>query len=161
MCFGVASGAPDVIHGERIPPRWWYGHSYCDTCVLTQRWHNVMRLLWHRDTYRDTWYVSRYVSWYVSRYLSRDTIRISSAQVSRCIVTTLSVRFSMLACHGKVWWSYTKAAFLSSRRHNLPTKVKLPNNQTARNVYCGCNNNAIFSYRDVFTFPNVVVCRPR
>ena len=39
-----------------------------------------------RVTYRDTlvtitWYVSRYVS----RYLGRDTIRVSSAQVSRCI----------------------------------------------------------------------------
>ena len=29
----------------------------------------------------------------------------------------------------------TKAAFLSSRRHNLPSKVRLCNNQTARNVY--------------------------
>ena len=28
-----------------------------------------------------------------------------------------------------------KAAFLSSRRHNLPSKVRLCNNQTARNVY--------------------------
>ncbi len=28
-----------------------------------------------------------------------------------------------------------KAAFLSLRRHNLPSKVRLRNNQTARNVY--------------------------
>ena len=71
-CFGVAAGAPDVIHGEQIAPRhkihaclflnrspsrwWWYGHSNCDTCVVMQRWHNVMRLLWHRDTC----HVSRY-----------------------------------------------------------------------------------------------------
>ena len=49
ICFGVAPGAPDVIHGEQIAPRhkmrawlflnrspshrWLYGHSYCDTCV--------------------------------------------------------------------------------------------------------------------------------
>ena len=26
---------------------------------------------------------------------------------------------------------------------------------------CGCNNNAIFSDRVIFTFPAVVVCRPR
>ena len=44
-------------------------------------------------------------------------------------------QFSMLACHGKGCWSYTKASFLSSRRHNLPSKVKLCNNQTVRNVY--------------------------
>ena len=25
---------------------------------------------------------------------------------------------------------------------------------------CGCNNNAMFSGRDMFTFPTVVVCRP-
>ena len=50
MCFGVAAGAPEVIHGEKIVPRhkmrawlflnrspsrrWWYGHSYCDTYVV-------------------------------------------------------------------------------------------------------------------------------
>ena len=49
------------------------------------------------------------------------------------------VTFSMLAFHGKGWLNYTKAAFLSSRRHNLPSKVKLCNNQTVRNVYCGCD----------------------
>ena len=108
MCFGVAAGAPEVIHGEQIAPRhqmrawlflnrspsrrWWYGHSYCDTCVLTQRWHNVIGRLWHRDTYhvsRYTGHDTLYVSRYVSRYLGRDTIRVSPAQVSRCIVTTL------------------------------------------------------------------------
>ena len=26
---------------------------------------------------------------------------------------------------------------------------------------CGCNNNAMFSGRAIFTFPTVVVCRPR
>ncbi len=34
---------------------------------------------------------------------------------------------------------------MSLRRHSLPSKVMLLNNQTARNVYCGCNNNTIFS----------------
>ena len=40
-----------------------------------------------------------------------------------------------LACHGKGWRSYTNAAFLSSRRHTLPSKVRLRNDQTPRNVY--------------------------
>ena len=45
------------------------------------------------------------------------------------------VMFFRLACHGKGWRCYTKAAFLSSRRHNLPSKVRLRNDQTVRNVY--------------------------
>ena len=54
-----------------------------------------------------------------------------------------------------------KAAFLSSLRHNLPSKVRLRNKQTTRNVYCGCNNNAIFSDRAIFTFHTVSVFRQR
>ena len=54
-----------------------------------------------------------------------------------------------------------KAAFSSLRRHNLPSKVRLRNNQTARNVYCRCNNDAVFSGGAVVTFPTVAVCRPR
>ena len=38
------------------------------------------------------------------------------------------VTFSMLVCHGQGWSNYTKAAFLSLWRHNLPSKVRLPNN---------------------------------
>ena len=45
-----------------------------------------------------------------------------------------SVTCSMLACQGKGWWS-SKAAFLSSRTHNLPSKATLRNTQTAWNVY--------------------------
>ena len=30
-----------------------------------------------------------------------------------------------------------------------------------RTSTCGCNNNAIFSDRAIFTFPTVNVCRPR
>ncbi len=67
-----------------------------------------------------------------------------------------NVTFSMLACPGNC----TKAAFLSLRRHNLLSKVRLRNNQTARNVYCGCNNNEIFSDSVIFTFPTVAVCEP-
>ena len=26
---------------------------------------------------------------------------------------------------------------------------------------CGCNNNAVFSNKAIFTFPTVAVCRPR
>ena len=52
--------------------------------------------------------------------------------------------------------------FLSSRRHNLPSKVKLRNNQTERNVYMWMQryNNAIFSDKVIFTFPTVDVCLP-
>ena len=45
------------------------------------------------------------------------------------------VTFFRLDCHGKGWRSYTKAAFLSSLRHNLHSKVRLRNDQTPRNVY--------------------------
>ena len=51
---------------------------------------------------------------------------------------------------------YTKVAFLSSRIHNLPSKVRLHNNHTAR-LHPGCNNNAIFSDIAIFTFPTVSV----
>ena len=61
---------------------------YCDTCVVTQRCHNVLHRLWHRDTYdaqRYTGHDRCYVLRYVSRYLGRDTICVSPTQVSRCI----------------------------------------------------------------------------
>ena len=45
-----------------------------------------------------------------------------------------SMTFSMLVCNGKGWWTYTNAVFFSSRSHDLPTKLKLRNNQTIRNV---------------------------
>ena len=43
-----------------------------------------------------------------------------------------------------------KFAFLSSRRHNLLNGMST----------CGCNNNAIFSDKAIFTFPTVDVCLP-
>ena len=39
---------------------------------------------------------------------------------------------------------------MSLGRHNLPSKVRLRNNQTTRNVYNGCNNNVIFPDRAIF-----------
>ena len=45
-----------------------------------------------------------------------------------------SVTFSRLTRNGKGWRTYTNAVFLSSRRHNLPPKLKIRNNQTIRNV---------------------------
>ena len=45
-----------------------------------------------------------------------------------------SVTFSMLGWNGKGWWTYINAVFLPSRRHNLPPKLKLRNNQTIRNI---------------------------
>ena len=51
-----------------------------------------------------------------------------------------SATFSMLACHGKGWKHYTKAAFLSLRRHHLPSSVRLCNNQTDLvTIICQCN----------------------
>ena len=62
--------------------------------------------------------------------------------------------FSRLACNGKGWWTYTNTVFLSSRRHNLPPKLKLRNNQTKRwNV----DVTIILSERAIFTFPTVDV----
>ena len=66
-------------------------HNYCDTCVVTQRSHDVMRRLWHRDTYqlsRLPIHWSRYLILIAIRItiriaiLCRDTIRVSPAQVS-------------------------------------------------------------------------------
>ena len=34
------------------------------------------------------------------------------------------VAFSRVVCHCKRWWSLTKVVFLSSRSHNLPSKVR-------------------------------------
>ena len=50
--------------------------------------------------------------------------------------------------------------FLSSRRHNLPSKAKLRNNQLNGMSTCRCNNNAIVSDKAIFTFPTVDVCLP-
>ena len=50
----------------------------------------------------------------------------------------------MLVDNGKRWWNYTNAAFLSSHRHNLSSKLKLRNNQAVGTSTCVCNNNTIF-----------------
>ena len=42
------------------------------------------------------------------------------------------------------------AAFLLSRRHNWPSKLKLHNNQTVWTSTCGCNSNTIFSERTIY-----------
>ena len=63
-----------------------------------------------------------------------------------------------MARDGEITGVYKRQHFLSLRRYNLPSKFRLRNNQI---VYCGCNNNAIFSDRVIFTFPTVAVCRPR
>ena len=54
----------------------------------------------------------------------------------------------MLACHGKGMVQLYKCSIFVITE----TQFAIPgNNQTARNVYCGCNNKAIFSERAVFT----------
>ena len=114
-CFGVAAGAPDVIHGEQIAPRhkmhawlflnrspsrrWWYGHSNCDTCVVMQRWHNVMRLLWHRDTCHVSRYTGHDYVICIAILRSRYNTRIVGPSIAmhRCIVTTLLRNAGVLA----------------------------------------------------------------
>ena len=61
-----------------------------------------------------------------------------------------SVTFSMLACNGKGSGNYTNAAFLSSRRHNLSSKLKLRNNQTVRIVYVDARMIRFFQ-KEVFS----------
>ena len=41
---------------------------------------------------------------------------------------------------------HPKSGYITNKLHGTST--------------CGCNNNAVFSGRAIFTFPNVVVCRP-
>ena len=64
----------------------------------------------------------------------------------------------MLNENGMRSWTYTNAAFLSSQRHNLPSKLKLRNNQTARNVYMWMQQ--LDFQKVIFTFPTIDVCRP-
>ena len=45
------------------------------------------------------------------------------SETASCLCAT----FSMIACNGKGWWTYTNAVFLLSHRHNL-----LPANYTER-----------------------------
>ena len=45
------------------------------------------------------------------------------------------------------------AAFLSSRRHNLPSRIKLRNNRPVRNVYKWMQQQYDISERAIVTFP--------
>ena len=47
----------------------------------------------------------------------------------------------------------TEAQFATQSRYVTTKMYRTPT--------CGCNNNAIFSDRAIFTFPTVAVCRPR
>ncbi len=50
-------------------------------------------------------------------------------------------------CHNGDTICHPKSGYVTTKLHGMST--------------CGCNNNAIFSRRAIFTFPAVVVCRPR
>ena len=50
-------------------------------------------------------------------------------------------------CHHGETICHPKSGYITTKLHGTST--------------CGCNNNAIFSDRAIFTFPAVVVCRPR
>ena len=118
-CFGVAAGAPDVIHGEQIAPhhkirawlflnrspsrRWLYGHLYCDTmcCQNLSRSVDITQCaaccIVIRTTYRDTLVTIRDTYRDTHRDTYRDTNRSRyntsiagpSIAMHRCIVTTL------------------------------------------------------------------------
>ena len=49
-------------------------------------------------------------------------------------------------CHHGDTICYPKSGYVTTKLHGTST--------------CGCNNNAMFSGRAIFTFPTVVVCRP-
>ncbi len=50
-------------------------------------------------------------------------------------------------CHHGGTICHPKTSYVTTKLHGTST--------------CGCNNNAIFSDRAIFTFPTVAVCRPR
>ena len=50
-------------------------------------------------------------------------------------------------CHHGDTICHPKSGYVTTKLHGTST--------------CGCNSNAMFSGRAVFTFPTVVVCRPR
>ena len=49
-------------------------------------------------------------------------------------------------CHHGDILCHPKSGYVTTKLHGTST--------------CGCNNNAMFSGRAIFTFPNVVVCWP-
>ena len=75
---------------------------------------------------RTTIVVSTKIAWCVPSFLhGPQRMRIQPIRNSFMIVCARIVTFYMLACNGKGWWTYTNVVFLSSRRHNLPPKLKL------------------------------------
>ena len=50
-------------------------------------------------------------------------------------------------CHHGYTICHPKSGYVTTKLHGTST--------------CGCNNNAIFSDRAIFTFPAVVICQPR
>ena len=80
------------------------------------------------------------------------------AAYARAYCDVLYARLAAMARDGEIIY---KGSIFVIRRHHLQSKVRLGNNQTARNVYSGCNNNAICSDRAISTFPTVVIIWPQ
>ena len=56
-------------------------------------------------------------------------------------------------CSPARWWAYKNAAFLSSRRHNSPSKLMLRNNQTVTNSWLHVDAPIIRSFqKELFSF---------
>ena len=49
-------------------------------------------------------------------------------------------------CHHRGTICHPKSSYVTTKLYGTST--------------CGCNNNAIFSDRAIFTFPTIAVCRP-
>ena len=81
-------------------------------------------------------------------------MRIQRIRNNFLLMCVHSMTFSMLACNGKGWWTYTNAVFLSSRRHHLPPKLKLCNNKTTKSRHV---NVTIRFFRTSY-FPTFDVC---
>ena len=89
-------------------------------------------------------------------------MRIPLIRNSFLFMRARGVTFSMLACHGKGGWTYTKQYFC----HHADAICHPNSSYVTTKLYetsaCGCNNRPPIYYdlseRAIFTFPTVDVC---
>ena len=112
---------------------------------------------------------SKSIRWFRGNWLNKLNFRLNS-QCNRRMTwspksadstnqrrsTTYAWRSPCLLTTARDSKNTNYAAFLCHHKHNLPSKLRLPNNQTT----CGCNNYD-HSERAIFTFPTVDVCWAR
>ena len=117
---------------SRSRNRWWKyywnrnrirNHSQID-------WNRIRNQKVHRNRIRNRW------RWIHPRSASRMfRLNLQCNRRLTCspkrVDLTNQKRLAVYACANRDFFE----GFLSSRRHNLPSKVKLRNNQTGRNVY--------------------------